>query len=163
MKTARDLKIVSGGQTGADRAALDFAILHGFPHGGWCPRGRKAEDGRVPEKYRLRETTERRYSARTLQNVLDADATVLFSVTPNVRGGTALTKRLATEHGKPLLHLDAGLSPAEAAARLRAFLDQHGVAVLNVAGPRASQEPAIGELVHQVLERVLCEPRGGGD
>ncbi len=150
------MKIVSGGQTGADRAALDFAIVNGLEHGGWCPRGRRAEDGRIPGRYRLTETREPEYSARTLRNVLDSDATVIFSSRPQIRGGTALTARLAEEHKRPLLHLHAGLSPSEAAARLDKFLAEHQVRVLNVAGPRASHDPEIAAFVQDVLTRSLA-------
>jgi hypothetical protein len=149
------VKIVSGGQTGADRAALDFAISRGLPHSGWCPRGRRAEDGSIPARYCLTETPEREYAPRTRRNVLDSDATVVFSTSPEVRGGTALTMRLAREHNKPLLHVHAELSEAEAASRLRTFLADHAVQVLNVAGPRASQEPGVGAFVTRVLERAL--------
>lgn len=155
------MKIVSGGQTGADRAALDFAIAQGIEHGGWCPRGRRAEDGAVPAGYRLRETDEPQYAVRTRQNVLDSDATVIFSIRPEIRGGTALTSRLTREHNKPLLHLHAELPISEAVSRLRAFLRDHQVRVLNVAGPRASQEPAVGSLVRDVLTRALVDGTNG--
>jgi hypothetical protein len=150
------LTIISGGQTGADRAALDFAIARGFEHGGWCPRGRRAEDGTIPVAYRLRETREAEYAVRTRRNVIDADATAVFSMTPATRGGTALTARLAREHDKPLLHLHGEMPVAEAAARLRAFLDAHAVRVLNVAGPRASQEPDVGPFVQDVLAAAFA-------
>lgn len=149
------LKIISGGQTGADRAALDFAIGHGFDHGGWCPRGRRAEDGPISGEYRLRETPEAEYAARTRRNVVDSDATVVFSMTSSVRGGTALTARLAREKGKPLLHLHAEMPAMEAVAQLKSFLKDHTVGTLNVAGPRASQEPDIARFVHGVLSAAL--------
>src|SRR5687768_1765349 len=84
--TTGTLKIISGGQTGADRAALDFAIAHGLGHGGWCPRGRRAEDGPIPDRYRLRETAEADYAVRTRENVMDSDATLIFSVAKAIRG-----------------------------------------------------------------------------
>jgi hypothetical protein len=147
--------IVSGGQTGADRAALDFAISHRLEHGGWCPRGRRAEDGTIPACYLLRETNETSYAARTERNIIDSDATVVFSMSTVVRGGTLLSMRLARRHNRPLLHLTAAVPVAEAAARLARFLRDHQVRVLNVAGPRASQEPAIGALVKSVLSQAL--------
>jgi hypothetical protein len=154
------VKIISGGQTGADRAALDFAIAHQIDHGGWCPRGRRAEDGRIPAKYHLQETAQESYAYRTACNVTGSDATVIFTLGPTLRGGTALTVRLATEHNRPLLHLDGRLSVAASAERLRSFLEAHDVNVLNVAGPRASQEPCIGALVHDVLTTALArDPR----
>ena len=109
----RTITIVSGGQTGADRAALDFAIAHGIAHGGWCPRGRLAEDGPIPSRYQLRETPSRKYAQRTEWNVRDSDATALFTLAPQMQGGTALTPDVAERLGKPWLHLvggDAGRS-----------------------------------------------------
>ncbi len=156
------ITIVSGGQTGADRAALDFAIKHGIPHGGWCPRGRMAEDGRLPARYALRETPSRKYAERTEWNVRDSDATVVFSIGAEPRGGTRLTLVLAERLGKPVLHLsrdalsgEAVGAVAAAAAQLEAFLDEHAVQTLNIAGPRASQEPEIAAFVGGVLQAML--------
>jgi hypothetical protein len=148
----RAITIVSGGQTGADRAALDFAISRGMAHGGWCPRDRRAEDGPISEKYALQETPSRHYSQRTRWNIQDSDATLVFSIKQVVTGGTRLTLELAKQLGKPVLHLsrnDGDLAPA--ATRVRAFLEQHQVRTLNVAGPRASQEPEIAAFVSAVL------------
>ena len=105
MRLRRAITIVSGGQTGADRAALDFAIEHGIPHGGWCPRGRLAEDGPLPDRYLLRETPTRKYAERTVWNVRDSDATVVFSIAAEPQGGTRLTLQVAARFGKPVLHL----------------------------------------------------------
>lgn len=156
------IKIISGGQTGADRAALDFAIDHGIPHGGWCPRGRLAEDGPLPDRYALRQTPTRKYAERTVWNVRDSDATVVFSIAAEPQGGTRLTLQVAARLGKPVLHLshdalerETDDAVAEAAERMLAFLAEHDVATLNVAGPRASQEPEITTFVHNVLERAL--------
>jgi Circularly permutated YpsA SLOG family len=153
----REITIVSGGQTGADRAALDFAIDHHIPHSGWCPRGRPAEDGAIPPLYRLKETPSRKYAQRTEWNVRDSDATVVFSVAPNPAGGTALTLAVAHRLGKPFLHLcrDAA-SVDESAARLRSFLDKHQVERLNIAGPRASQEPEVAAFVRSVLQAAIA-------
>jgi hypothetical protein len=154
----RTITIVSGGQMGADRAALDFAIAFGIAHGGWCPRGRLAEDGPLPPRYRLRETPSQNYAQRTEWNVHDSDATVLFTLAVQLQGGTALTRELAERLGKPWLHLvggDAGrASVPEAADRLAAFLAEHQVQTLNIAGPRASQEPGVADFVGQVLVTV---------
>ena len=148
----RAITIISGGQTGADRAALDFAIDRGLAHGGWCPRGRKAEDGPLPERYELRETPSRKYAQRTEWNVRDSDATVVFSIAAEPQGGTRLTLVLAERLGRPVLHLSREvLTPEAAAAKLRTFLDEHSVRSLNVAGPRASQEPDIAAFVASVL------------
>lgn len=154
----RGITIVSGGQTGADRAALDFAIEFGLAHGGWCPRGRKAEDGPIDERYELTETPSHRYNQRTEWNVRDSDATVAFSIMREVTGGTALTLSLAERLGKPCLHLAserASATGTDPAAELLTFLGEHRVGRLNVAGPRASQEPLVAAFVRSVLVAAL--------
>jgi hypothetical protein len=151
------LKIVSGGQTGADRAALDFAIAHGIPHGGWCPKGRKAEDGPIADRYQLHETSRSEYAQRTEWNVRDSDGTVIFSVAAKLRGGSKETAALAQKLGKPCLHLSEKLHGEKAAALLRTFMEDNRVRVLNVAGPRGSEEPGVGEFVKSVLQDAFCE------
>ena len=148
-------KLVSGGQTGADRAALDFALAHGIPHGGWCPRGRKAEDGALEERYELQETPDAEYSQRTEWNVRDSDGTVIFSVAPELTGGSKRTEELARRHGKPCLHLSQQRERQNAAELLREFVRQHNVRVLNVAGPRASNEPTEPRFVLETLEKLF--------
>jgi hypothetical protein len=147
------LTIISGGQTGVDRAALDAAIALGTAHGGWCPRGRLAEDGRIPDCYQLRETDSPVYAARTRQNVLDADATLVLC-RGATRGGTELTCRLAREHRKPSLVVD--LSKPISDTEIRRWLTENKVQTLNVAGPRESQSPGIGAAAFDVLQRVLA-------
>lgn len=154
----RTFVIVSGGQTGVDRAALDAAIEAGLPHGGWCPLGRRAEDGRLPSRYLLRETDSPRYDVRTRQNVLDSDATlVLFRKT--LSGGTELTYRLALREGRPCLAVDLGSSieslpdPAMTGDWLRRLK----VRRLNIAGPRESQRPGIYQQANAYLLRLLVE------
>ena len=147
------MRIISGGQTGVDRAALDVAISLGIPHGGWCPRGRTAEDGRIPERYELVETVTADYPVRTEWNVRDSDATLIVCRgAPS--GGTELTLRLAQQRGRPCLvaDLDAAVSPAAAAEWLRI----NGVEVLNVAGPRESQCPGIAADAAAFLREVLA-------
>ncbi len=102
-------KIVSGGQTGADRAALDFAIYHGIPHGGWCRKRRLAEDGMIERRYELQEASTKRYPQRTEKNVQDSDGTVVFTIAPKLNGGSRETVELARKYSKPVLHLHRGL------------------------------------------------------
>lgn len=145
----RILHIISGGQTGADRAALDWAIAHGLPHGGWCPAGRRAEDGVISDIYQLVETPSRAYEPRTKWNVRDSDATLIISQRSELTGGSKRTQEFAIALGKPCLHLHAGL---DAAVELRDFLAKHPVTVLNIAGPRESTEPGIGQFVLAALD-----------
>ena len=149
-------KIVSGGQTGADRAALDVAVELGLATGGWVPRGRRAEDGVIPERYEeLVESDSESYERRTELNVRDSDATVVFSFGPPT-GGSALTVRLAHSLEKPLLALDLERSTTdEAIARLRTWLAEAHPRVLNVAGPRLSQEPRIAEVTAMILRGAI--------
>jgi hypothetical protein len=150
------VKIVSGGQTGADRVGLDFAIRHGIEHGGWCPKGRRAEDGTIPSRYRLRETPRSTYLQRTEWNVRDSDGTVIFSVKERLVAGPLRTLEFAILHRKPHLHL-AAEARGDAALRLNRWMREHGVRVLNVAGSRASKEPEVGEFIRSVLDQVLKE------
>ncbi len=148
-------KIISGGQTGADRAALDFAIEHNIPHGGWLPKGRKTEDGTLDLKYHLREMPTSNYSKRTEQNVLDADGTVIVSH-GFLTGGSALTAEFAKKHKKPWIHIDLKeLAIKEAAKMLDAWLTRHEIKVLNVAGPRARKDPSIYEATLRLLEETF--------
>jgi hypothetical protein len=144
-------RIVSGGQTGADRAALDWAIARGIAHGGWCPRGRVAEDGPIPPRYALEETPSSDYAQRTLWNVRDSDATLVVSRSAVLTGGSAYTARCAEQLAKPCLHAHPGADDAET---VRAFLARNHVRTLNVAGPRASGEPGIYDYVYALLERL---------
>lgn len=144
-------KIISGGQTGADRAALDFAIAHGIPHGGWCPRGRWAEDGIIDTRYHLTETPTEHSAQRTEWNVRDSDGTVVFSISPALVGGSKLTRVIASQYERPCLHLSRERDGESAAAKLQEFVTEHRIKTLNVAGPRQSQEPEIGLFVREVL------------
>ena len=149
------LKIISGGQTGVDRAALDFAIRQGFEHGGWCPRGRLAEDGAIPPIYRLRETYTAEYDERTEKNVLDSDATLIVARAKELSSGTAFTKNCAKQHDLPLLVVCKRDGLSHGAAALSKFLKQNQVRTLNVAGPRESQAPGLGKFVRELLEAAL--------
>ena len=148
-------RIVSGGQTGVDRGALDAALDAGFGCGGWCPQGRVAEDGEIPVRYRMEELAGSGYEKRTLQNVLDSDGTaILYSGT--LEGGTRQTMVHCVEHGKPFELVDASrTSPRDAAAKLAAFVGHHRLAVLNVAGPRASKWPDAWHYAHSTVRHLL--------
>lgn len=148
-------KIVSGGQTGVDRAALDGALDAGFPYGGWCPAGRLAEDGPIPARYTLDEMPEAGYRERTLRNVTDSDATALIYF-GEIEGGTEATLLYCIRHRKPYKLLDAEtVDPERAGQILAAFVEAYGVEVLNVAGPRASKWPDAGSFTHRVVTRLL--------
>ena len=130
-------RLVSGGQSGVDRAALDAALACEIPVGGWCPRGRGAEDGLIPDRYPLRETPDSEPAQRTAWNVRDSDATLILHRGP-LSGGTALTAELARRYRRPLLQVDleTGRPTAALAAEIRSWLQGQGARVLNVAGPR---------------------------
>jgi hypothetical protein len=156
--------IVSGGQTGADRAALDWSIANGIPHGGWCPRGRRAEDGKIADHYLLKETQGTQYAQRTEWNVRDSDGTLIFTVDPHLHGGAKRTMEFAREYRKPWLHLSQTVPIEDNVEKLRAFILDYRIAILNVAGSRASMEPEVGEFVRTVLtalrEALGVAPRG---
>jgi hypothetical protein len=152
------MKIISGGQTGVDRAALDFAIRHGFKHGGWCPRGRLAEDGTIRLIYQLRETESPEYEERTEKNVLDSDATLIIAREPELSGGTAFTKFVATRHGRHVLVVYERDGVKKGSDAVSNFLKQHKVRTLNIAGPRESQAPGIGKFVRRMLAAALQSP-----
>lgn len=143
-------KIISGGQTGADRAALDFAIAHQIAHGGWCPAGRIAEDKAIEPHYQLEETPSHYYAERTEWNVRDSHGTLIFCRIKELSGGVRLTAEFAAAHKKPWL-LICRENHAEAAAQIEKFLVTHQVAILNVAGPRLSTDPAIVDFTKGAL------------
>src|SRR5712691_9871878 len=130
-------KIVSGGQTGVDRAALDVALELGLPCEGWCPQGRRAEDGVLPPRYPLRETPSTEYPQRTRWNIRDADGPLILHG-GGLDRGSALTERIAKQLRRPVLVLD--VRAAEAAA-VREWMRANAIARLNVAGPRESRSP----------------------
>ncbi len=148
------LKIVSGGQTGVDRAALDAGLEGGIQVGGWCPVGRRAEDGKIPERYPLVELDSPEYDARTEQNVVDSAATLVLNLGV-LADGTALTVQLARKHRKPCLvvQLDGDADPGTVAEWIRKL----GVKVLNIAGPRESKRPGVYESALQFVRQLLQE------
>jgi len=134
------VKIVSGGQTGVDRAALDVALKHGIDCGGWCPAGRLDELGRIPDRYPLKELEHGGFTERTLQNVKDSAGTVII-YSGKLSGGTEQTVRFCVEQ-RPYQLIDASKIPPEDAAELIAnFVRKHTIDILNVAGPRQSEWP----------------------
>lgn len=144
---------MSGGQTGADRAALAWAVRHGIPHDGWCPRDRWSESGPIPRRYCLRETPSSGAAERTLWNVRDSDGTVILSMRERLFGGTAQTAKFCIELGKPMIALAATVwTPREAGLVIRHFVHRHGIRRLNIAGPRASEEPDVAKFVKAVLD-----------
>lgn len=146
-------KIISGGQTGVDRAALDTAQALGVPCGGWCPRGRPAEDGLIPPRYPLRETPTASYTQRTRWNVRDSDGTLILN-RGLLEGGTALTMELAQKLGRPCLVVDLSARPS--ASAVRAWAAAHQVRVLNVAGPRERRQPGVTRQARAFLRRLLA-------
>ena len=155
----RQLKIVSGGQTGVDRAALDFALAQNIPHGGWCPKGRRAEDGQISNRYQLQESDARDYAVRTEQNVIDSDATLIL-FRDKLTGGTRLTQYLASKHARPQMRIDLQQadSPQQleiAKASISDWLCEHQIKVLNVAGPRESSNPGIHQQTIEFLTVTL--------
>ncbi len=146
--------IVSGGQTGADRGALDFAINHGYTHGGWAPRGREAEDGSIPLKYQLTELGEGGYRQRTRRNVKDSDGTLIINL-GELDGGSLATLSFAQKIGKPhlVIQLDLGVS-SENSASVLTWLREHSIKTLNVAGPRESKRLGIYRMTGALLEAV---------
>lgn len=152
-------RIVSGGQTGCDRAAFDAALALGIPLGGWVPRGRLDEDGVIPARYpNLREAASAEPAVRTEHNVRDSDATLLLSHGPLI-GGSALTRQLCEQWERPWLHVDLSRPAVE---RVRTWLTRVRPSALNVAGPRASEDPEVYAAARELLVEVLAELQPGG-
>jgi len=155
-------KIVSGGQTGVDRGALDAALAANFECGGWTPADRMAEDGVIPERYPLSPLSKGGYRARTRQNVVDSDGTALIYFN-SLKGGTRLTRNLCALEKKPYVLVDAErLSVAEAVHAVTIFIEDHRIGVLNVAGPRASGCLAGHQFSFDVVGEVILNSRGLG-
>ena len=136
-------KIISGGQLGADQAALDAAIKYNFPHGGWIQKGRKIKNGILPDKYELEEMSVAGYKERIEQNVIDSDGTVIFSH-GDLTGGADYSMKMTQQHQRPTLHIDLIKTPAVvAASKINSWIIENNIEVLNVAGSRASEDPDI--------------------
>ena len=151
------MKIVSGAQTGVDRAALDAALECRVETGGWCPEGRESEDGIIPQKYPVIELPNSGYRQRTKQNVIDSDGTVIIYF-GYPRGGTELTISFCIKERKPYALIDAEeMSIESASKKIKKFIDENSVSILNVAGPRAGGEPRAYEYANKVILSVLQE------
>ena len=157
------LRIISGGQTGVDRAALDAAMARGIPCGGWCPAGRRAEDGPIADRYHLTETNSAAYSERTLANVLGSDATLilLYDQYPGqldaLSAGTHFTMEAAKKLDRPsfIAHLAGADSGAGSLADITGWIGEHEISVLNIAGPRESECPGIYVAAHALILNLL--------
>jgi hypothetical protein len=145
-------RIISGGQTGVDRAALDIARELSLPSGGWCPKGRRAEDGPIDPSYPLKETESSSYPVRTDKNVLDSDGTLILT-RGNLKGGTALTRKLARAAYKP--YLIVNLFDEEKPQIVLEWARRYKISLLNVAGPRESEAPGIYGQAARFLKKVL--------
>ncbi|HOY65312.1 MAG TPA: putative molybdenum carrier protein [Candidatus Ozemobacteraceae bacterium] len=151
-------RLISGGQTGVDRAGLDVALELGIPAGGWCPAGRRSARGAIPARYPLVETQTPAYPHRTRLNIRDSDATLVFT-RGEPAGGTRLTVELAIRLRRPVLVIDLKKVPGAAACQVvLAWLRTIHPKVLNIAGPRASEAPGLGRNVRLILRNVLIPP-----
>ena len=149
------VKIISGGQTGVDRAALDVALKHGIESGGWCPTGRLDEFGRIPDRYPLRELESGGFTERTLQNVKDSDGTIIIYL-GRLSGGTEQTVKFCVEQQRPLELIDASKVSIEKGAWLIAnFVRANKIETLNVAGPRQSDWPDGYKYAFRALDGFL--------
>ena len=154
-KQFRIVKIISGGQTGVDRASLDVAIAMGMEHGGFCPKGRLAEDGFVPLKYKMNELEIDDYSARTLKNVQFSDGTLILH-TGQIAAGTALTEEFCSFEKKPLLKINTLDDFKVIRVNFNTWLEKNSISTLNIAGPRES-EAHICQRVKVILMELLTE------
>lgn len=152
------LHIISGGQTGADRAALQWAIDQHIPHSGWCPSGRKAEDGEIPPAFQLQETPSSSYEQRTEWNVRDSDGTAILSISRPLSGGSAFTHSCCESLGKPFIIIFQQGTVVSHSRLLLSFVQRHNIQKLNIAGPRASLQPKIGEFVYSTLTNAFIKP-----
>ena len=148
-------KIISSGQPGASRAALDWALTHGIDYGGWCPRGRKVHDGKLDSRYELiEETQESGNDQSTRWNVRDGDGTVVFTLEPKLRRHAKKVFRIAEESGKPCLHI-AGVDEENGSEALRKFIEENDIAVLMIAGSHESMELGIYFFTEDTLNETF--------
>ncbi len=155
----KKIKLISGGQTGVDRAALDIGLKFNLVIGGWCPEGRMAEDGSIPSFYPLTELPSGDYNARTRKNVLDSDGTLIIFF-DSLAGGTELTYHFCLEFEKPYLLINAEREAVpQAAETLKTFIQNQNISTLNVAGPRASEAENGYRYTIRVLSHLLEDTR----
>jgi hypothetical protein len=147
-------KIISGGQTGVDRAGLDAGLEAGLEIGGYCPKGRKAEDGKIPDHYPLIETPSGDYRVRTEKNVVESDATLILNV-GQLSGGTALTEKFTRKHKKPCLLIQLEFQNTGRVERIRKWLEENDIQTLNVAGCREAKSKGIYMMALELLRKVL--------
>lgn len=146
-----NLVVVSGGQTGVDRAALDWALHNKISAGGWCPKGRLAEDGTIPDRYPLRETWSADFSIRTEYNVRDSSATLII-YRAMMSQGTMLAKKYCIQYQKPFMEID--VDREYHSKEIVNWLDDKRIEILNIAGPRESQSPGIYIATMELLNGV---------
>ena len=148
-------KIISGGQIGADQAALDAAIKYNFPYGGWIQKGRKTQSGILPDKYHLKEMFVAGFKERIEQNVIDSDGTVVISH-GNLSGGADYSQKMAKKHNRPCIHIDLNETPAFiAASKINTWIIENNIELLNVAGSRASEDPDIYRETFYIVEGTI--------
>ena len=154
--TSKELTIYSGGQTGVDRAALDAAMQHGYACAGWCPSGRKAEDGRIPDYYPLAELEKGGYRERTIRNLRQTDGTVIIFF-DELSGGTKLTADSCVRYQVPHILINANvLDPVNAASEISTFIKANSIGTMNVAGPRASGHPRAYDYTYAAICQLLA-------
>ena len=153
LRTFRRLRIVTGGQTGVDRAAMHVAFALGLPLGGWCPRGRRALDGPIDSAWPLQETPAATYAQRTRWNVLDSDATLLLAANRTLTGGTRLTRELADELGRDSRVVDPACDATEP---IKLWIVEQGIRTLNIAGPRERRDGRVQPLAEAWLTELLA-------
>ena len=149
------LTFISGGQTGVDRATLDFALEHSIPCAGWCPKGRLAEDGKIPQKYPLQETITSAYPERTEKNILDSDGTLILNMEGIIDQGTQYTIELSRIHKKPCLIIDMSRDQKRQVSEIRVWLKKEKITILNIAGARESNSPGIYKKTGVFLEKLF--------
>lgn len=152
-------KIISGGQTGVDRAALDVALKYNIRHGGWCPKGRLSENGKIPLFYNLQETCSSEYSERTKQNIIDSDATLIIvpklPLPIEITDGTLLTIEICKKLNKLYLVIDVTIDDENSINDIKAWIVDNNIKLLNIAGPRESQSNNIYFSAYEYITKLI--------